>query len=619
MIRFLLTLILAWTASLAVAETRGGVRLPGAGGGAAQPLYDHSYALVIGMDRYSGGWPKLSNAVRDARAVAEALDRRGFEVTLKTDLDSRGLEDALEDFIYGHGQEERARLLIWYAGHGHMIGEEAYLVPIDAPAPQREGLFRRRAVSMRDFGKYMREVRAQHVLAIFDSCFSGNVFETTRAMPSPAITRATGLPVRQIISSGDAGQTVSDDGSFRRLFLDALSGDEPNADANHDGYLTGSELGLFLADKMTSLTLNRQTPRYGKLRELGFDRGDFVFRVAAPAGDAAGRAVPEPDARGAAELPEIGQVPAPAPPEAEPPAEPVPPVDEERLTMDGGQSHYFMDGRLVFSMVATPAGGRRDLVAVRLNGRKASLAIGGYVVADSETEGCSLTLLGIATGENRAEFLLRCGEPSGKDVRRAAARAVDLPPVPATLATLAIEGNRTGLLMEGRLLFSMIGTPAGGRSDLVAIRANSKKHLLSLGGYVAADGASDGCVLTLMEIVRGENKANFLVRCGARSSDADRKAAGLALDLDAAPTRQETFTMAGGTTRLLDPGGTVLAVTGTPAGGRGDLVGIVLGGKRSSLAIGQQHPVVTAAGSCLLTVIHIHKGENQADFLWTCG
>jgi hypothetical protein len=31
--------------------------------------------------------------------------------------------------------------------------------------------------------------------------------------------------------------------------------------------------------KMTDLTNNRQTPRYGKLNAYGFDRGDFVFQV----------------------------------------------------------------------------------------------------------------------------------------------------------------------------------------------------------------------------------------------------------------------------------------------------------------------------------------------------
>jgi hypothetical protein len=33
---------------------------------------------------------------------------------------------------------------------------------------------------------------------------------------------------------------------------------------------------------MTNLTYNRQTPRYGKLNALGYDRGDFVFQGGKP-------------------------------------------------------------------------------------------------------------------------------------------------------------------------------------------------------------------------------------------------------------------------------------------------------------------------------------------------
>ena len=36
-------------------------------------LYGASYAPVIGIDEYSGGWPRLSKAVEDAREVGKAL------------------------------------------------------------------------------------------------------------------------------------------------------------------------------------------------------------------------------------------------------------------------------------------------------------------------------------------------------------------------------------------------------------------------------------------------------------------------------------------------------------------------------------------------------------------
>jgi hypothetical protein len=114
---------------------------------------------------------------------------------------------------------------------------------------------------------------------VFDSCFSGGVFETGRAELTPEITQNTIKPVRAMVSSGDQDQKVSDDGTFQRLFLGAIGGEEEFADANKDGFVTGTELGFFLQSRITNLTQSRQTPRYGKLMSLGFDQGDFVFEL----------------------------------------------------------------------------------------------------------------------------------------------------------------------------------------------------------------------------------------------------------------------------------------------------------------------------------------------------
>jgi hypothetical protein len=244
-------------------------------------LYQKSKALVIGMDHYRGGWPELSNGIKDAEEVAKGLTAQGFEVMLKKDLKSEELDRTLKNFFVGEGADVDTRLLLWFAGHGYTIRDEGYIVPVDAPSPKADADFREKAISLRRFGEYMREANSRHVLAIFDSCFGGAVFNTARSMPPPAITLATTEPVREFISSGEADQQVSDDGTFRRLFLDVLAGKEPDADANHDGYVTGTELGLFLHQKMTNLTYNRQTPRYGKLNALGYDR-DFVFLVGKP-------------------------------------------------------------------------------------------------------------------------------------------------------------------------------------------------------------------------------------------------------------------------------------------------------------------------------------------------
>ncbi|MFT7133358.1 MAG: hypothetical protein ACI81O_002074 [Cyclobacteriaceae bacterium] len=239
-------------------------------------LYGRSYALVIGNDDYVNGWPKLSNAVKDAELITEALEARGFEVELHKNLNSDELNTVFKKFFILKGDDPNARLFIWFAGHGATVGGEGYLIPVDAPVPSKGAAFKYSSVALRDFGTYMRQAVSKHAYAVFDSCFAGTVFTSQRALPSSAITRATAMPVRQFLTSGDVDQTVSDDGAFRELFIRAINGDE-RSDANSDGYVTASELGMFLGDRVTNLTQSLQTPRYGKLRDKDFDRGDFVF------------------------------------------------------------------------------------------------------------------------------------------------------------------------------------------------------------------------------------------------------------------------------------------------------------------------------------------------------
>ena len=48
----------------------GADKMAGAPAAESIRLYNNSHALVIGIDEYTNGWPRLSNAVSDARAVA---------------------------------------------------------------------------------------------------------------------------------------------------------------------------------------------------------------------------------------------------------------------------------------------------------------------------------------------------------------------------------------------------------------------------------------------------------------------------------------------------------------------------------------------------------------------
>ena len=224
---------------------------------------------------------------------------RASRVTLKTDLDGRSLGRAFEDFFIDKGGKANSRLFVWFAGHGFTLNGEGFLIPVDGTSPDDRRGFLSTAISLRDFGKFSRYANSKHVYAVFDSCFAGTIFNVARSRIPPAITRITTEPVRQFLSSGDAGQQVSDDGRFARMFVEALQG-RRRADANADGYLTAKEIGAYLSYEVSNLTSDSQTPRYGELASDQFNKGDFVFVLPggpAVGGSAAGQPVPAgPDA-----------------------------------------------------------------------------------------------------------------------------------------------------------------------------------------------------------------------------------------------------------------------------------------------------------------------------------
>ncbi|MEO0809674.1 MAG: caspase family protein, partial [Pseudomonadota bacterium] len=127
----------------------------------AETYFKKSYALLIGNDTYSNGWPHLQNGIADAEAMAAELARHGFHTIVKRNLARRDLREALEKFFIEAGSDPEARLIVWFSGHGHTVNGEGYLVPSGAPGPDDDVRFRQGAVSVREFGRLMREARAR--------------------------------------------------------------------------------------------------------------------------------------------------------------------------------------------------------------------------------------------------------------------------------------------------------------------------------------------------------------------------------------------------------------------------------------------------------------------------
>lgn len=287
-------------------------------------LYGESHALVIGMSEYEHPhWGDLPGVKVDADEVSKVLVGHGFTVEHAMNLKGRALMARLEDFISRHGASEQNRLLIYYAGHGfrtqHGLSgrEEGYIVPIDAPAPDKtdSDLFAATAISMSRFMACAVAIKSKHALLVLDSCFSGSLinaaqatltqtaFAAARASASPperltferagqgADAQPYALPLipyaistnaeeraHRFITSGTDKQFVPDDSEFRRMFVRGLTDESGGgADMNGDSYVTGDEFGSYLYNNVAETRRGRQRPRHGFVSGQAANPGDFLF------------------------------------------------------------------------------------------------------------------------------------------------------------------------------------------------------------------------------------------------------------------------------------------------------------------------------------------------------
>jgi hypothetical protein len=87
-------------------------------------------ALVIGNARYVQT-PPLKNPQNDARAIAAALKKVGFErVKLHLDLGHKDLSNAIKSF--SANATDAGLALVYFAGHGLQVDGSSYLLPVDA-------------------------------------------------------------------------------------------------------------------------------------------------------------------------------------------------------------------------------------------------------------------------------------------------------------------------------------------------------------------------------------------------------------------------------------------------------------------------------------------------------
>ena len=122
-------------------------------------------ALVIGNAAYADS--PLTNSGNDARDMAQALTRIGFNVTILTDRNRAQMTQAIRNFGLAAAGAETA--LFYFAGHGVQVRGKNYLIPTGQRFAD-EGEIEADAVDVNTVLGRMEQARASVSVVILDAC-----------------------------------------------------------------------------------------------------------------------------------------------------------------------------------------------------------------------------------------------------------------------------------------------------------------------------------------------------------------------------------------------------------------------------------------------------------------
>ena len=254
-----------------------------------------SYVLAIGIDEYAdNAWPRLRNAVNDAKNFASALhDSFGFKllqpVMVNADANKDAIMTAIEHTAAALLPEDQ--IVVFYAGHGHlrtvMVGGNpariGYIIPYNSRSPDTTHW--EDYIDVSSLLKSLAVLPSSHVLLILDSCNSGIALAPTdfthaRAGVSSYEQSMVNRISRKVITSAAVDQTAADNGPipdsslFTGIFEQAIR--TRKADIFQSGFITGSQFGFYVSREVSNATGSRQTPEFGTF--LYDEDGEVIFR-----------------------------------------------------------------------------------------------------------------------------------------------------------------------------------------------------------------------------------------------------------------------------------------------------------------------------------------------------
>lgn len=232
--------------------------------GKPEGLYYKSWAIIIGIENYVVA-PPIPGAISDAKKVAEAFRRLGFDEVVEfydKDASSRRLHQLFNDML-PRKVGRMDRLVVFFAGHAGSMQDpdgydRGYLVPFDAPVNNAA-----KSITVEHLKEFTRRSASKHTLLILDAPVFG--WETTQ--PSGLSLEGRVAPESdtdrravQVISAAGNGETAVRAEKSSRFVEALLIGLSGAADLDANGWLMASELGTYVARQVEAASNGTQHP-----------------------------------------------------------------------------------------------------------------------------------------------------------------------------------------------------------------------------------------------------------------------------------------------------------------------------------------------------------------------
>src|SRR5215216_1545091 len=177
-------------------------------------------ALVIGNAAYPDAGLPLAQPVNNARALAEVLRDKGFDVELGENLTKQGMEQAFETFK--SNIQPGSPALIFFSGFGIQAGRQTYMVPVNAHI-WNEADVRRAGVSIEPLLTAIDANGAGAKLVVLDAS-RRNPFERRFRSMSAGLAAINGPDDTLVMSTAAPGKVASDGEGDLSPLMDELVG-----------------------------------------------------------------------------------------------------------------------------------------------------------------------------------------------------------------------------------------------------------------------------------------------------------------------------------------------------------------------------------------------------------